>query len=275
MGIGIGSHPTRKLGRKHPVHDKRIRPLTHALTRPVLPPPPASISWHTKMPAAGEPMLWNDTIGDCVAASICHYVGNSSCYTAQHVPLLPTPDEALKIYEGSGYQPTNPNGPPDSNDTDQGWVMLGHGGAIEAWTKGFTIGGKLNKLNAAPASVNFRNPVEMRQAIALFGFVLTGATLSNGDASSDYLWDKQTHAGEIDGGHEFITCGYREVNGMYYYDVITWNGLWCYTEDWLLSAVDEALVVYNDVFFDIRGLDGAGIDKSVLRADLAGFTGVA
>ena len=250
----------RLLGKKPAVVDHRVKRYTARLTSK-LPAAPDNVVWYAKMPDTGLPMLLNDQLGCCVAATCCHFVGQSSLYAAERTPLVPTDPECLAIYVNSGYVPGNPS-------TDQGWSVLGPGGLIEAWTKGFVIGGKINKVGPV-ASVDFKNSEELRVAIALYGFVLTGAALTQADVESDFMFNDVT--GKIIGYHEFLIAGCEKVAGHYYYDVLTWNGRWRATEAWVQARADEAAVVYDEVFFNARGVSAGAVNKSALYADLANF----
>jgi hypothetical protein len=252
----------RLLGKKPAVKDHRVKMLSDRLTIK-LPAAPDRVNWYAMTPRTGVPMLLNDKLGCCVAATACHYVQQSSLYTAQHTPLTPTDAECLAMYTNSGYVPGNVA-------TDQGWTVLGHGGLIEAWTKGFVIGGKVNKVGPV-ASVNFKDSEELRVAISLFGYVLAGASLSESNVDSNFLWELD--ATPIVGMHEFILCGCEKIGTSFFYDVLTWNGLWRASEAWVQQRLDEALVIYDEVFFNVRGVSGAGIDRATLHADLAGFHG--
>lgn len=263
-------HHSRKLGRRRVVNDARIPLLRDRLTSK-FPNPPPSANWYADLPDSGLPMLLNDTLGDCVAASCLHYLEMATAYTRPGNGLKPTAADALALYEQSGYRPSDPHNP-QSNESDQGWWTLGRGGLMQYWaSQGVQCGGELNKCGPV-AAVNFYDRFELKSAISLFGFVMIGAQLSESDMeNTNNQWD--AHTGPIVGGHEFLFAGYETLGNEVWFDVLTWDGHWRASWNWVKKAVDEALVVYDADFFTQAGVSAAGIDAQTLQADLALFQG--
>jgi hypothetical protein len=253
----------RKLGRRAVAHDARMPKLANAIRWDNLPEPAqSSLTWLALEPKGGIPMLGNDQFGCCVEASMCHYIQMANLYVrcmGDGTPELPTPteDECLAIYSAiTGFDPTNPA-------TDQGTVFLGQGGALEYWVNhGITVGGKLNKATHG-ATVNVKDQREIKKAIELFGFVFTGATLTEDNVQSGFMWRPDNSP--IAGGHEFLTCGY----GPGFYQVLTWDGNWRYVPEWEMSHVDEMVIVSDPALFDKHGIDPAGVSLATLNNDLS------
>ena len=261
----MSSSATRRLGKLPARHDARISTLDSK--RDLLPEPPLFSNWYADI--SEVPMLGNDYWGDCVPCTVCHWHEQAWAYThPNEFRRYATTAEALAIYSDvTGFDPKA--GPPDSNPTDKGTYVLGPGGMIEHWVRnGVTVFGETHKLTSA-ASVNIKDLTQIRQAIWLYGSLMVGASLTQSDINSDFLWRRQTSS-HI-GGHEFLVVGYEQIAGEIYFDVVTWDGKRRMHQDWWMSAVDEALVVFNDLFFDARGLDAAGISKETLAASLQGF----
>lgn len=209
------------------------------------------------MPATGIPMLGNDSVGDCVLASVAHWVQIARGYTGVALPHDPTADECIAAYSAiTGYDPSNPA-------TDQGTVVMGPGGMVEYWTRnGITVGGELSRLSAA-VTIDHTDLDHLDVALTL-GPVFCGAEISQGDMDSDFLWD--AHDGQVLGGHEFLLVG-REIisTGKRYYDICTWNGMWRATDSWLLAAADEMMIPLLPEFFVANGVDPAGVDMAAVE----------
>jgi hypothetical protein len=251
----------RCTGRLPAVHDPRVMRLEHRMRGATLPLTPNRTYWHALLPDDGIPMLGNDRVGNCVWASAFHYLQQVGLYTRR--PLKPTTDECLRAYaDGTGWNPSDPS-------SDNGTVMLGPGGMIEYWsTKGITVGGVLNKCGPV-ASVNFHNPDELQAAIYLFGYVFVGAALTQADVDTDFLW--MNKSGPIVGRHEFIVTGYTRIADQVRYDILTWNEMLRCDGDWLNASVEEALVVYDESFFNARGVSPGSVDKLALMDDMRAF----
>lgn len=259
--------PERKLGKLPARRDRRIPPLTKHL--PTLAAPPQNVNWYAAVPLV--PMLGNDKWGDCVPCTVCHYLQLAKKYVAPSGFLQATEDEALAIYSAvTGFNASA--GPPGSNPTDQGTYMLGPGGMVEYWIKhGVTVGGKLDKLEAV-AQVDVKNHTLMKQALWLFGALLVGAEIAEGDMEVEFMWQLGSRTGQILGGHEFLVVGYETLaSGFTVWDIHTWDGHRRMTSDWMDAALDEAIIVYNDAFINSRGMTGAGVTKEALLEDMKAF----
>jgi len=254
----------RRLGKREAIVDQRVPRMATRWNARLLPAPPANVNWYADLPDTGVPMLGNDLHSCCVEASAFHYLQVVSRYIDSENPLNGTTEECLKVYaDVTGFRADEPA-------TDIGTYFMGPTGFVEHWiTNGIVIDGKLNK-SSTFAQLNVQNQGEIQQAVHLFGFVFAGAQLSQPDMASDFMWT-DTAAPSI-GGHEFLIAGYETVAGRVYYDIITWNGRWRATEDWLDHRLDEAAVVINPAFFDKSGVDAAGVEMDQLRLDIAAFT---
>jgi hypothetical protein len=252
--------PAYKMGKRPAAHDPRIPSMPSRVNLSALPPPPASINWYAAQASSGVPLLGNGTYGDCVPCSVAHFIGAISRYANPSAPLIPTEAETLAIYSAvTGFDPNDPS-------TDQGTTFLGQGGMVDHWARhGVTIGGQLNKPHAV-VTIDHLNPVRIQQAISLFGFVFCGAQMRQADMDSDFMW--RPSATTVVGGHEFLICGLEHVAGSAYYDVLTWDGMWRASGDWIAQSVDEMAAVLDMKFIGANGIDPAGVNVAALEHDM-------
>jgi hypothetical protein len=210
------------------------------------------------MPSSGVPMLGNDRAGNCVWATFFHYLQLAELYVSGTL-IQPTDQECLGAYaQGTGWDGVV------GSPSDQGSIVAGPGGALEFWMKtGIVCAGQRNFLTSAVV-VEHTDLDQLRLALT-FGPVLCGALLRNDDAVSTFMWTAGTSP--IDGGHEFLVVGHETLSsGKTYYDVITWNGLWRFSDDWALAQLDEAAMVIDPAFFGPSGLDPADVDLASVTA---------
>jgi hypothetical protein len=251
-----------RLGRKPAVADDRV-PYLHSLRGAAgLPPAPAWANWYAGVGAWR--MLGNDSVGDCVLAAIAHATMQFTAYTGEGTERDPTEAEVIAAYsEVTGYDPPDPA-------TDQGTVLLGPGGAMQYWhTKGFAFAGARNKV-AAYMQLHPTPGAAWQQAIHFFGGLLLGINLPEAIVAGEtvpYLWNNAT--GPVAGGHEIWLCGYQQVEGETYYDLVSW-GQRCRAPAAFLAAVtDEAVCVYDADSISARGLNGDDFEPSQLYAAMA------
>lgn len=250
----------RMLGKLPAVHDPRMARLKDIL---ITAPNTSAMNWRADLPDSGIPMLGNDVAGCCVFATAFHYIQLAAIYALKPLPQEPTADECLMPYSAvTGYDPTQTQ-PDGSNPTDKGTVVMGPGGLVEYWIKtGLVCGGVRNMLTSA-ATVDIHNPDELQAALKL-GPVLMGSSLTQANVDADFMW---TYGQPFIGGHETLLTGCEIISsGKAYYDIVTWDGERRADDDFMARSADEAVVVLDDIFFDARGYDPAGIDKVALAA---------
>jgi hypothetical protein len=250
-----------KLGKLPARHDARIPLLADRADFSKFPPLPFRVAWHAKLPVTGVPLLGNDKYGCCVEASVCHFIQQMGLYTNKEA--TPTETECLQIYaDVTGFNAADPN-------TDQGTVFAGRGGMLEHWANaGVVVGGRLNR-TAGAARLTLTDPLELQNAINVFGFVFVGASLTQADVDSPFLWDQKR--GPLIGGHEFLLTGFEKTTHAVRYDVETWNGMWRASDSWIAQSVDEAYIVFDEAFFSATGKSPSGINRAALLADMKAF----
>lgn len=251
------------MGRQPAVHDPRIP--SFAAVHGTLPPPPDNENWWALVNDWG--MLANNKLGCCVDAFVLHAILQFSTYAGK--PLIPTDDEAIKLYEeNTGYNPADPS-------TDQGSYVMGPSGIMQYWkTHGVMCGGVLNKVGAF-MTVNKSNPTEWRQAIHYFGGCGFGINLPENVVSSPdipFVWDDPT--GVIAGGHEVWAVGFETVGSYRVYDLISWGQRYRATEEFLLGVTEEVVTMLDPVEMNARGVNAADLDQKQLDAAMAALKAI-
>lgn len=200
-----------------------------------LPPPPASSDWQDD--AIQWPMYANDQVGDCTCAAVGHMVNQLTFYGAG-AEVEPPEGDVLAMYSAvTGYVPGDPS-------TDQGAYCQD---VLTYWRKHGLTGHKI----VAFAALDVSNLTEIRQAIAMFGTVYVGMTVT--DAAENAFdrgqpWDVARRARNL-GGHCVPVGAYG--NGRLGF--VTWGAEAEMTEAYWRKYVDEAWVV-----LDADGLTRAG-----------------
>jgi hypothetical protein len=266
-------HPTKKLGKRAPCRDTRMLRMADYLT-PKLPPPPVRGGYVTKVSPLG--MFLNDSLGDCTCAAAGHMIQQWTAYAGNQVIL---PDSAiLKAYcDVGGYVPGDPS-------TDNGAVILD---VLKYWKKTGIGGHKI----AAFVSVNYSNPVEVAQAIKLFGNVDIGVQLPT-SAQNDAnpvpgglpLWSVPPEGLNGDGspgswgGHSVLWSGYAldpTLIGLKAdptlrpgVELITWGAVYAATQNFCNCYVDEMYAVVTKDWIEANGKSPSGFDITTLMADM-------
>jgi hypothetical protein len=249
----------RQLGKKPARVDLRTFKMARYL-RAELPAPPQDFDWAP----AGKftwPMLLNDSLGDCVVAGALHSIEEWSGNAAE--PIIANNNDALAIYEVFGYVPGNPS-------TDNGIDMLSF---MNYWRKtGLMVGGQKHQI-LAYVSVNPKDPVEVAQAIYLFGNLFTGVALPL-TAQDQEVWSVPGQlAGNAQpgswGGHCIPIMQY-DIGAKYPEGLtcITWGERLVMTWDFLSTYCDEAYAVLSSEWFRTNGLAPNQFNLAQLQADL-------
>jgi hypothetical protein len=231
--------------------------LSRILT-PELPAPPASADWLSPVPADAWGMLGNDQVGDCTVAAVAHKrIGDA--FVGQGRRLDISTADCLKYYTHFGYRPGDPS-------TDQGAMCQD---VLAYWHRHGFRGEK----NLAYARINVDDHRELKQAIALFGQVYVGVTITQAaedQFNGDEVWDV-TRRSPVLGGH-CITLGAYDSHGL---DAVTWGTVHRLTWRWWDVYGDEAWVVLNprDFTDPKTGRDHDGLDVAALRAHYTALTG--
>ena len=242
-----------QLGKSPAVLDPRTFKLSDFLSVSI-PPPPAEVSWVTKVPA--WPVYLNDRIGDCVFAAQAHMIEAWNFY-AGHA-FQPSNAQVLKAYEDvGGYDPGNPS-------SDNGANLLA---ALKYWRKTGIGGHKI----LAFISVNFRNLTEVRQAILLFGSVYLGLQLPI-SAQGEWAWTvpaggTYTYVGSPGGwgGHCVNLCASSPET----HTCISWGQRLKMSHNFLYDYGDEAFVCLSQDWLDAQGLSPSQFNLAALQTALA------
>jgi hypothetical protein len=206
-------------------------------------------------------MYLNDRIGDCTCATAGHIIQALSTYGKKTTETI-TDNDVLAAYTAvSGYNPI-------TGEHDDGAVVQE---VLSHWRK-VGIGG--HKILAF-ASVDFRNPSELRQATHIFGNVYLGIDFPNtamDQFNNGEPWDVVDGA-YSEGGHA-INAGYYDVSdGMW--KVVTWGKVQPMTQAFWDKYVEEAWVVVSPEWLDATGRNPEGIDMTAMGDEFTKITGEA
>lgn len=247
-----------KLGRKAKVTDSRTLKLGRYLETQPLAPPPAEVSWVTKVPQF--PMFLNDSLGDCVIAAMAHMIQQWSYYSSGGTAeVTVTNAQVLAAYERlGGYVPGDPT-------TDNGVVMLD---ALRYWKNTGFAGHRIQ----AYMTVNYKNLTEVFQAIQIFGNVFVGLNLPL-TAQGENAWTV-ANGGPINnpdaapgswGGHcvpvmagspETLTC-------------VTWGEKLKMSHNFFKDYAEEAFVILSPDWLSKLGESPSNFNLNQLVSDLA------
>jgi hypothetical protein len=243
-----------KLGRL-PAKDAPALQLGNVLTG-VIPTVPASEDYLARLDQ--WQMLGNDRYGDCVPVTWANTRRLVS--STLGTPEYPDLNQVLALYETQN---------PDFPNQDNGMVIQT---ALEHL---HTVGGPDGVKAVAFAKVDHTNPAEVKAAIAIFGSVWTGITVTAANQtqfSQGKPWDYNPRSA-VQGGHSVIVGGYGEPTGG---DerFITWAQETEFTDAFWTNQVEEAWIV---IWPEHLGQAGflAGVDLAALAADYEALTGKA
>jgi hypothetical protein len=223
-----------------------------------LPGPPLAADWQQPIDKTGWPMYLNDQIGDCTFAEVGHHVelvtGN-----AAGKALEVADSDVLKGYEAvSGYKPGD-------ESTDTGCYIAD---VMAYWQKTGVGGHKI----LAYASIHPANTQLVQQAIALFGGVSIGISVSQANEdqfNGGKAWDYVKGSKNL-GGHCVLLGAY----GPSTWRVITWGAEQAMTPAFYQHQVSEIWVPVTTEWFK-DGKSPQGIDMATLGADYTALTGKA
>jgi hypothetical protein len=237
---------------------------------PPIPDPPRKLGYIDKVPS--WPMLLNNSLGCCVEAAQLHMIQQWTTYAG--TPVTPLDADCVRLYEAEGgYVSGDPN-------TDNGTDMLT---ALKYWRNtGVTVGGIIHKILGFVA-VDWTNPIEIKQAIMLFGNVFVGAGLPisaqtppMGANGLPMFVVPKTIGATRDGspgswgGHCFPTMDFSKgEQGDGGYEDITWGGVYDMSKGFVTSYVDEMYAVLSEDWIETTGLSPSQFNLAQLKADLA------
>jgi hypothetical protein len=242
-----------KLGKLAPrIDDKRLM-LRNYLT-PDLPPPPASVDWTKGVTSFG--FMLNNTLGDCVIASLGHSIQIWSLNAGTEVTV---PDSVIEDYYEwwAGYVPGDPS-------TDNGYVLVD---ALNNWrAKGFDY----HKL-LGYADPDLNNVTHLQQSVALFGGLHIGLQMPITAQSQD-VWSVVPGGGPNSqpgswGGHAVYVCGYNATGPV----CVSWGEVIQMTWEFWNAYVDEAHTSFGMMWIENGGASPSGFRMEQLLSDLSAF----
>jgi hypothetical protein len=259
-----------RYGRRSPKRTPALR-LGPLLTG-VIPEHPAAEDYLAALDGGWE-MLGNNVAGCCAAVTWAN-VRRLVTTTLTGKGYYPSQAEVWAIYEtqNPGFDPngsaeTNGPGSPADGGMDLQTLM-------EYLT---ATGGPDGVKAAAFASVDPENADEVKAAIALFGYVWTGITVSQANqqqfaAGQPWDWDASS---PVDGGHSIVTGGYGTPGaGPLGGDerFITWGAETSFTDAFWSNSVEEAWVCIWPEHLGSREFL-QGVNLAQLAADYQDITG--
>jgi hypothetical protein len=243
-----------KFGKKAAFHDPRTLKFELYVT-PELPAPADSYSSLDRIsknlgitdPIPLFPIDGNDVKGDCTIAGAAHLVTNWRGLIGQN--YVPPASVVIAKYDEL------------TGGADEGLVLLN---VLKYWKKyglfGDTIGGFV--------SVNYHDPVHIKQAISLFGGVYTGFIVQK-NAVVDFENGKTWEAGPPDLDEDGNKQGHC-VDGIDYkpglYKLATWGGFQWASQGWVGAMVDEMYVTIPPEMMDEKFVPG--FDVALLKQDI-------
>jgi hypothetical protein len=245
-----------RLGLNPSALDPRTLKLVDYISK--VPPPPVAVQLYTSVKNWG--MMLNDQLGDCVAAGAGHRTLQLT--TEAGSPFVPADGDVLNFYRYSGYNPVDPS-------TDQGWDWLS---ALKALRK-HGIGG-----HKAAAFVNLTpgDPLELREAIALFGNACIGFNLPDWcvpDDGSD--WTKIPWVDRGPGfppnpanGHAVLGVGYTPGSIRF----VSWATVMSMDAGFYARYNTDAWAVLSLDWIEKNGESPSGFKLAQLQSNLAAIT---
>ena len=247
-----------KYGRRPPKRTPALR-LGPLLTG-VIPQHPASEDYLAAL-GGGWQMLDNDKYGVCVPVTWAN-IRRLLTSTLNPPGYYPSLDDVIAL-----YRTQNPGFPAEDNGCD-----------IQTMLEYLTSTGGPDGVKAvAFASVNPADPDEVKAAIAIFGYVWTGVTVSQANQqefSTGQPWDWDASS-PVDGGHSVIVGGYGAPGaGPLGGDerFITWAAETSFTDAFWANSVEEAWVVIWPEHLGTREFL-QGVNLTALAADYQDITG--
>lgn len=228
-----------------------------------IPPHPASEDYAAGLTA--WQMLGNDQAGDCVAVT---WANARRLVTATlGSEDYPTQDEVWSVYQtqNPGFDPSgtaNTDGPGSSSDGGMDIQTL-----LEYLT---SEGGPDGVKPVAFAQVDYTNDDELDAALAIFGGVWVGVTVTQANLDqfqNSQPWDYDASSPN-DGGHCVLAGGYLPGDTRF----ITWAAETGFTDEFRAHQVEECWVVIWPENLGSRQFE-AGIDQQALGQAYRAVTG--
>jgi hypothetical protein len=226
---GIQAHKFFKLGKAAAREDRRNLMLATLLK--AIPSPPSAYDFDLAHAGIPTPMFANDVHGDCVIAGRAHQTLRFEDIEQGSVLMIADKDVLKEYFKESG-------------GADTGLIVLD---SLKLWrSKGWKVGKKAYRIQAF-AEVNFRNRVEVRQAIYADVGLGLGVQLpiaAQNQMQSGRPWDVTSGTGSERGswgGHYVYVPGYTPAGPV----CVTWGKKQQMTWAWLSKYCDEAYAIFD------------------------------
>jgi hypothetical protein len=237
-------------------HDARTMMYTDYLTKTYsLTTVPSSQHWEKKLPANWGSM-GNNTIGDCTVAAAGHLIMNWTGNSSKKEKIIPE-KEIINVYAAvSGYNP-------QTKKHDNGANLLD---VLNYWRKSGIGQDKVT----AYVSLELKNPMQLKEAVYLFGGAYIGLVLPDSATVGQKIWAVPPGGPHGIGrpnpssGHCVPIVGYDE---RYLY-IVTWGKIKMMTWSFYDTYCDEAYVLLSPDWFNDKRNSPLGFDMNTLQKDL-------
>jgi hypothetical protein len=211
-----------------------------------LPAPPESV----KVPgdAADYPMDGNDQWGDCTIAGIAHLLAAWDILVDTKSIAVPDAAACVSLYEQLTGSSTPPG--PGLNETT----------LLAQWRTQGLFGNEID----AYAPVDYKNIVELHQAIAFYGAAYLGIVCP--ESAQQQFQDNQpwtyVAGSPVEGGHCIVALGYTPTALL----CATWGGIAEVTYPFLAHYLDESFAIISPEYADAK--QTPKLDLAALKQDL-------
>jgi len=237
----------------HQGHPKTLR-LSKYMGAGVLPPEELKRAWEYVIQDGKWGMLGNDEVGNCLEATMLHYLDMVTAWTSGAPAGFETQD-AIDLYTAiTGYNPADPS-------TDQGTVYTQ---ALAYWQSTGIKGHKI----LGWAEIDYNELGTLHQAISIFGAALIGFNVPQSaetqfDAGEP--WNVVEPDGGSVGGHAVPIVGF----GAEGQTCITWGQRQQMDLKYPATYFDESYVVITEEWLTAaQKTPIKGFDLSTLESDL-------
>jgi hypothetical protein len=250
--------PVGKTGRSEvSPHDRRTLWFArYAAGAPGYTAPPPADDWTGDWLNDLYTYLGNDRVGCCTRTCYGHIVQQRSALINE--PCKLTESDVLKAYaDGTGWD---------------GTATTDHGDSIiDALVQMKNVGLGTYKISQF-GRVNYKDPIEMRAALNIFGSLIVGADLPESIKREGNTWDvSPIGSRQADekpgsyGGHAFIITGHQRGNWW----AMPWINKTGLTYAWEDLYIDEAWFVIDDLWVTANRNAPNGFDLERIRHDAA------
>lgn len=211
-----------------------------------LPAPPPSVA--VPGDVSLYPMDGNDEWGDCTIAGVAHLLAAWDTLVDSTKIPVPTSAKVVALYEKLTGSKTAPG--PGLNEAT----------LLSQWRSKGLFGNKID----AYVPVDYKNIVELQQAIAFYGAAYLGIACP--ESAQQQFQENQpwtyVPGSPVEGGHCIVALGYTQTAVL----CATWGGIAEVTYPFLSHFLDEAYAIISEEYVEAKKTPM--LDLAVLQQDL-------